>query len=228
MCFNVSFVKYVSISALTYQLDSHSCMRIDCFTEIVFNYSSFDSIFQKTVVEMAENHTNAEAKEKRVRQEILDQLKHVTNVSEFARENGLTRRNLYMLKQQEEKLRAAITAKPLTKPMRKRLNPVTAARVIKRQKMKGSSDSPKADSSAATVKLQDEESGYEIEVKPKLTNADSENEITGRLGDTSQLRLILNPYRLVDKQIKKYRSRMCLLAPNLLVVAKVFLLLIRF
>ena len=148
---------------------------------------------------MAENYTNAEAKEKGVRQEmtlerkieILDQLKQVTNVSQFARENDLTRRNVYKLKQQEEKLRAAIAAEPLTKPMRKRLNPVNAAREIKRQKTKGCSDLLNADSSVATVKLQDEESRSQIEVKPKLTNVDSDDEITGRLGDTRQLRLPL-------------------------------------
>ena len=136
---------------------------------------------------MADNNADSVAKEKRIRKEmtlerkieILDQLKHVTNVSEFARENGLTRRNLYKLKQQEEKLRAAITAEPLSKPMRKRLNPVTTTRETKRQKTKDSSSVPKADSSVATVKLQDRESGPQIEVKPKLTITDSEDEITG-------------------------------------------------
>ena len=136
---------------------------------------------------MAERNVDSAVKEKRVRQEItlerkieiLDQLKHVTNVSEFARENGLTRRNLYKLKQQEEKLRAAITAEPLSKPMRKRLNPVTTTRETKRQKTTHSSSVPKADSSVATVKLQDRESGPQIEVKPKLTITDSEDQITG-------------------------------------------------
>ena len=137
---------------------------------------------------MADNNADSVAKEKRIRKEmtlerkieILDQLKHVTNVSEFARDNGLTRRNLYKLKQQEEKLRAAIAAEPLSKPMRKRLNPITTTRETKRQKTKDNSDMPKADNSVATVKLQDEESGAQIEVKPKSAIADSEDEIKGR------------------------------------------------
>ena len=137
---------------------------------------------------MAERNVDSAVKEKRVRQEItlerkieiLDQLKHVTNVSEFARENGLTRRNLYKLKQQEEKLRAAIAAEPLSKPMRKRLNPVTTTRETKRQKTKDSSSVPNADSSVATGKLQNKESGSQIDMKPKLTITDSEDEIKGR------------------------------------------------
>ena len=137
---------------------------------------------------MAERNVDSMVKEKRIRKEmtlerkieILDQLKHVTNVSEFARENGLTRRNLYKLKQQEEKLRAAIAAEPLSKPMRKRLNPVTTTRETKRQKTKDSNDMPKADNSVATVRLQNGESGSQIEVKPKLTIADSDDEITGK------------------------------------------------
>ena len=137
---------------------------------------------------MADNNADSVAKEKRIRKEmtlerkieILDQLKHVTNVSKFARDNGLTRRNLYKLKQQEEKLRAAIAAEPLSKPMRKRLNPITTTRETKRQKTKDNSDMPKADNSVATVKLQDEESGAQIEVKPKSAIADSEDEIKGR------------------------------------------------
>ena len=137
---------------------------------------------------MAESHADSVVKEKRVRKEmtlerkmeILDQLKRVTNVSEFARENGLTRRNLYKLKQQEEKLRAAIAAEPLKKPMRKRLNPVTTTRETKHQKTKDSNDMPKADNSVATVRLQNKESGSQIDMKPKLTIADSEDEIKGR------------------------------------------------
>ena len=137
---------------------------------------------------MADNNADSVAKEKRIRKEmtlerkieILDQLKHVTNVSEFARDNGLTRRNLYKLKQQEEKLRAAITAEPLSKPMRKRLNPITTTRETKHQKTKDSSSVPNADSSVATAKLQNEESGSQIDMKPKLTITDSEDEIKGR------------------------------------------------
>ena len=137
---------------------------------------------------MADNNADSVAKEKRIRKEmtlerkieILDQLKHVTNVSEFARENGLTRRNLYKLKQQEEKLRAAIAAEPLSKPMRKRLNPITTTRETKRQKTKDSSSVPNADSSVATAKLQNKESGSKIDMKPKLTITDSEDELKGR------------------------------------------------
>ena len=137
---------------------------------------------------MAERNVDSMVKEKRIRQEmtlerkieILDQLKQVTNVSEFARQNELTRRNLYKLKQQEEKLRAAIAAEPLSKPMRKRLNPVTTTRETKRQKTKDSSSVPNADSSVATGKLQNKESGSQIDMKPKLTITDSEDEIKGR------------------------------------------------
>ena len=144
---------------------------------------------------MAERNVDSMVKEKRIRQEmtlerkieILDQLKQVTNVSEFARQNELTRRNLYKLKQQEEKLRAAITAEPLSKPMRKRLNPVTTARETKRQKTKDNSDMPKADNSVATLKLQDGESGSQIEVKPKLTIGDSEDDVIGRLSELAHL-----------------------------------------
>ena len=144
---------------------------------------------------MAERNVDSMVKEKRIRQEmtlerkieILDQLKQVTNVSEFARQNELTRRNLYKLKQQEEKLRAAITAEPLSKPMRKRLNPVTTTRETKRQKTKDSSDMPKADNRVATLKLQDGESGAQIEVKPKLTIGDSEDDVIGRLSELAHL-----------------------------------------
>ena len=147
---------------------------------------------------MAEKHVKGEVKEKRVRQEmtlerkieILDQLKHVTNVSEFARENGLTRRNLYKLKKQEEKLRAAVASEPLTKPMRKRLNQVTVAQETKRQKRK-ESDMSRIFYSAQTVKLKDDATGSQVEVKPKLTIADSEEEITGKISDASQFIILL-------------------------------------
>ena len=147
---------------------------------------------------MAEKNADSAAKEKRVRQEmtlerkieILHQLKHVTNISEFARDNGLTRRNVYKLKQQEEKLRAAIAAEPLTKPMRKRLNPVTTTRETKRQKTQVS-DTSKRKGSVATVKPQDDDKGSQIEVKPKLAIADSEDEITGRLGDIRKFIFLL-------------------------------------
>ena len=145
---------------------------------------------------MAENHTDSEVKEKRARQEmtlerkieILDQLKHITNVSEFARENGLTRRNVYKLKKQEEKLRAAVVSEPLTKPMRKRLNPSNTNRKTKRLRTQDSETSGCC-SSAETVKLQVTETESQIEVKPKLSVTDSEDEITGRLGNVCQFRI---------------------------------------
>ena len=146
---------------------------------------------------MAENHTDSGVKEKRVRQEmtlerkieILDRLKHITNVSEFARENGLTRCNVYKLKKQEAKLRAAVVSEPLTKPMRKRLNPSNTNRETKRLRTQDSETFGSC-SSAGTVKLQVTETESQIKVKPKLSVTDSEDEITGRLGIVCQFRIL--------------------------------------
>ena len=70
--------------------------------------------------------------------------------------------------------------------MRKRLDPVTTARERKRQKTQDSETSGSC-SRAETANSQGNEGESQIEVKSKLPVTDSEDEITGMLGNVCLL-----------------------------------------
>jgi len=132
---------------------------------------------------MAEGCQNSSS-QKRTRQaltlekklELIDQSRQTDNVSEFARENGLQRRQLYKLRRQEQTIRAAISAAPTTKPLRKRMNWAAP----NREKVKRHKPGEHRGDTINTEESEPEVTGSVIEVKPKIQLDNSEDDVMGK------------------------------------------------